>query len=195
MLAYFVSLKRVADQGARAVSDRASLPDFHRDLLDVSVTPNAIQIAIPLIAGFESCRLTAYLDIGGIPTVGFGCTGPDITINTVWTQAQAWTQLVARVQDLAKRVGSLVTVELTDHQFAAILSLAYNIGIGNFASSTMLKDINAGNLADVPHQFWRWNLVAGKVSQGLVNRRNAEVVIWNTPDDPINSVPSTMPTV
>ena len=152
------------------------------------VSPAAIQIAMPAIAGFESCRLIAYQDIDGVWTIGFGCTGPDINEHTVWTQAQAWTSLLAHVQDTAKRIGWLVKTPLTDHNFAALISLAYNIGIGNFASSTMLKDINAGNLADVPHQFTRWNQAGGKVSQGLVNRRNAEIEMWNTADNPPQTV-------
>jgi len=145
------------------------------------MTPRAIQLAISLIQGFEGLRLTAYQDTGGVWTCGYGQTGPDITESTVWTAAQAWARLWASVQEVASQVAALVTVPLTDHQAAALISFTYNVGRGAFAGSTLLRELNAGNYADVPHQMTRWNQDDGKVLQDLVDRRNLEGRVWSTP--------------
>lgn len=146
------------------------------------VIPRAIQLAVPLIQGFEGLELTAYQDTGGVWTCGYGQTGPDVVEGTVWTAAYAWAELWKSVQEVASQVGALVTVPLTDHQMAALISFTYNVGRGAFAGSTLLREINAGNLADVPHQLGRWNQDDGKVLQDLVDRRNREGQVWSTPD-------------
>ena len=76
-----------------------------------------------------------------------------------------------------------MTVSLTDHQAACLIDFAYNCGEGNLEASTLLADIDADNFADVPHQLSRWiHDEGGDVLTDLVNRRNAEIAVWNTPD-------------
>lgn len=145
--------------------------------------------AEPLIQGFEGFhralpggKVQAYPDpaSGGDPwTIGWGSTGPGIVKGTIWTRAEA----VARFRfDLAKfALGvqkALAGAPTSDRQLAAMVSLAYNIGLGAFSGSTLLKRHKAGNHADVASQFLRWNRAAGKIMPGLVRRRAAEAELY-----------------
>ena len=138
---------------------------------------------VKFLHGFEQCKLEAYPDPGsrdGSPwTIGWGSTGPDIRKGTVWTQHQAdarFAQYLAKLSaDMDRLLGDAPT---TQDQYDAMLSLAYNIGTGAFASSTLLKKHKAGLYAEVPAQFLRWNKNDGKVMPGLTRRRNAEADIY-----------------
>ena len=143
------------------------------------------QAGIDLIKSFESCDLDAYLDehVPPKPTIGWGHTGPEVHMGLTWTQQQADDQLL---DDLAHRaeqpVNYLVKHPLTDNQFAALCALVFNIGAGNFGTSTLLRDINSGNSADEGVQWARWNHCGGAVVSGLTRRRTAEWKLWGTPD-------------
>ena len=78
-----------------------------------------------------------------------------------------------------KAVNKYVTVKLTQNQFDALVIFAFNVGIGGFKNSTALKELNNQNYNKVPSQLKRWNKSRGKVMQGLINRRNKEIQIWN----------------
>jgi lysozyme len=134
--------------------------------------------ATKLIQSFEGCKLTAYPDpaTGGAPwTIGYGATGPGITKGTVWTQAQADADLLARVQALGLFIDSEVKIHLTDDEKAALISFTYNVGRGNFDHSTLLKKLNAGDIEGAAKEFLKWNLAAGKVMAGLTKRRSGEM--------------------
>lgn len=126
------------------------------------------------IKGYESLRLSAYDDGVGVVTIGYGHTAtarPGMVI----TRAQA-EQLFLR--DLAPKercVNSAVRVPLSQSQFDALVSLAFNIGCGAFQNSTLLKHLNAGNYRAAAAEFPKWNKGGGKVLGGLVKRRAAEV--------------------
>ena len=134
--------------------------------------------ALPAIKRFEGCRLTAYPDpaSGGDPwTVGYGATGHDIKPGTTWTQDQAEADLVQRVETLVTDIAKFVTLpNLPDTSYAALCSFAYNVGEHALEESTLLKCINAGEYQAAAEQFRRWTRAAGKVSQGLVTRREQE---------------------
>ena len=74
-----------------------------------------------------------------------------------------------------------VTVPVNQNQFDALVSLDYNIGVGNFKSSSVVKNLTAGDFAAAAQSFALWNKSGGQVSQGLVNRRNMEIDLFNTP--------------
>lgn len=138
-----------------------------------------------LIKSFESCRLTAYRDGNGILTIGWGHTGPDVYEGLVWTQEQAdWQFSLDIISRASTAVNIYVHQPVSDNQFAALCSLCYNIGMGDFHSSTALKCINSGDFAAVPGAIGLWNKVRGQISPGLVRRRAAEVELWLTPDNP-----------
>ena len=75
-------------------------------------------------------------------------------------------------------VDNMVTVATTPNQFAALVSLAYNIGSGALRKSTLIKKLNAGNYAGAALEFSRWNRAGGKVLLGLTNRRAEEAAMF-----------------
>lgn len=131
-----------------------------------------------LIARFEGCRLNAYQDEGGTWTVGYGCTGPDIGPGTTWTQPQADAELAARVAELRARLSGLIKPALSPDQYAAVCSLAYNIGVTAFAASTVLRRINAFDFEGAADAFLMWDQVKGQYSEGLANRRKTEAAVF-----------------
>jgi len=142
------------------------------------------QVAWKLITAWEGCKLHAYPDpaTGRKPwNIGYGATGRDIGPNTVWTQAQADADLQDRIDNLGQWIDNF-GVPLTGNQKGALVSLAYNIGIGNLGTSTLLKCLRRGDIAGASSQFLVWNKAAGKVMQGLVNRRKAEKTIFDSPE-------------
>lgn len=139
---------------------------------------------VDLIKRFEGCRLMAYPDpgSGGDPiTIGYGATGPSIKLGVVWSQAQADKRLEEDLNTFSNQVKACLTCTLSDNEFSAIVSLVYNIGIGNFKKSTMLKYLN-GNAEKgiVAEQFLRWNKASGVVLNGLTRRRAAEKKLFLT---------------
>ncbi|WP_052391649.1 lysozyme [Paraburkholderia bannensis] len=140
-----------------------------------------LDIALPLIKGWEKCRLVAYPDARygwRKATVGWGATGPAITQGTVWTQDQADADLIYRVTGIGAHIDSLVTVPLTDEQKAALCDLIYNIGLGAFENSTLLRMLNGHNEQGAADQFRVWNQSDGEVLQNLVDRRDAERALF-----------------
>jgi len=136
-----------------------------------------LNIATEEIKRHEGCKLEAYPDpgTGGDPwTIGYGATGPDIHPGVVWSQEQADTDLSNRLHTLGDRIDAVVHVEINDNQKAALCSFAYNVGMGNLKSSTLLKKLNEGDYDGAAEQFKEWNKAAGHVLQGLVTRRQAE---------------------
>lgn len=139
-----------------------------------------------ILQNAESCRLVAYPDpgTGGIPwTCGWGATGPDIHRGTVWTQAQADARLQADLQHFENAVTQADgTAPTSDNQFSAMCDLAYNIGIGNFLSSSVLRFHKVGDYQSAAAAFALWNRGGGQVLNGLVKRRAAEAALYLTPD-------------
>jgi lysozyme len=142
---------------------------------------SAESIATGIIQSWELCRLNAYKPIPTDPwTIGWGATGSGITQGTVWTQEQADADLQNRVIVLGNQVRAGVKVAATDNQLAAMIDLAYNIGIEAFLNSTLLKLFNEGNTPGAGAQFLVWNESAGHVLNGLENRREAEQRVFFT---------------
>lgn len=133
-----------------------------------------------LIQRLEGLRLTAYQDVGGLWTIGYGHLikpgerfhpyGPVKTI----TQDEAESLYAADSAAARAAVAQAVHVTLTDQMRAALESLAYNIGSGAFIGSTLVRTLNMGNYASAAEQFAVWNKVNGKVVPGLVSRRAVE---------------------
>jgi lysozyme len=121
------------------------------------------------------------IHLDGAPwTCGYGCTGPDISHGTVWTQTHADSQLTVRLNQAADAVDAHVKVDLTPAQKAALTDFVFNEGEGNFASSTLLRLLNASDFVAAAAQFGRWDLAKGKVLPGLDARRAAEKQLFTT---------------
>lgn len=118
-------------------------------------------------------------DLPGDPwTVGYGATGPDIGPHTRWAKDHAERWLTERVTRDADRVNALVKVQLAEHQLTAVLSFVYNVGLGAFSDSTLLRMINRGNFAGAADQFLRWVYSGGERMRGLETRRQREREIF-----------------
>ena len=129
----------------------------------------------------EGCRLTAYPDSAGNWTIGVGHLGahPGMTI----TQDQADKLLQNDLYKFQLSVNDLVTNDdITQGQFDALVDFAFNCGAGNLQSSTLLTDVNAGDLDAAAAQFIRWNHSGGVVVPGLTKRRNAEAAMFTGGD-------------
>ncbi len=142
-----------------------------------------------LIQQFEGCAkkkpdgsFEAYPDpgTGGDPwTIGWGSTGPDIKKGVVWNQKQCDDRFASHLSEFAAGVSKAIgNAPTTQAQFDALVSFAYNVGLGNLASSTLLKLHKAGDHAGAAAQFARWNKAAGKVLPGLTRRRGAEAALY-----------------
>ena len=138
------------------------------------------QSGLHLTEQFESCRLVAYQDVRGVWTIGWGHTGPDVYGGLIITQDQADAWLLQDVQNAVNHVNSLVTVQLTQPEFDALVDFCFNVGCGAFAGSTMLKLLNAGDYAGAADQFERWDKSGGQVIAGLLRRRQTEVQEFNS---------------
>lgn len=130
----------------------------------------------------EGCVLTAYLCPGGHWTIGYGHTsmaGPPHVTPGMRINLQVAETILRR--DLAKfeiGVMRLVKVPLTQFQFDALVSFAFNLGLTNLKKSTLLKVLNQGKYDAVPAQLMRWTRAGGRELRGLVKRRRAEAEIW-----------------
>jgi lysozyme len=137
--------------------------------------------AYGLIRKWEGCRLTAYPDpaTGGAPwTIGYGSTvgvhpGMHITL------AQAESLMEMDVQHRSAQLSQWIHVPVSDNELCAIISLAYNVGLGAVYHSQLLADLNAGKPPKaVSQDFMHFIHAAGHVMQGLVNRRKDEISIF-----------------
>ncbi|HHB1424444.1 TPA: lysozyme [Serratia odorifera] len=128
------------------------------------------------IKGFESLELRAYPDpgTGGKPwTIGWGHT-KGVNPGDQITQQEAEQFLDEDLAVFELTVNTAIKRAMTQNQFDAMVSLAFNIGGRNFAQSTLVKKFNAGDVQGAVDQFPRWKFSAGEVMPGLVRRRAAE---------------------
>jgi lysozyme len=136
-----------------------------------------------LITKHEGLRLKPYLCPAKVPTIGYGTYYPDgkrvTLLDKDITKEYAFEMFKEVANRFAKRVDKLVTSEINQNQFNALVSFAYNVGTGNFASSTLLKKVNKNpNDLSIRYEFLKWNKAGGKVLNGLTNRRNEEADIY-----------------
>jgi lysozyme len=146
------------------------------------------QAAIDLIKEFEGFEEKAYRDPVGILTIGYGTTkaagvGIDPQLGMTITQDDAERYLQLAVQKFAAKIEDMIDVPVTDNQFGALVSLAYNIGPSALAKSTVMKRLNAGDYQGAADAFAMWNKAGGKVLAGLTRRRAAERALFLKPDD------------
>lgn len=132
-----------------------------------------------LIKQFEGCHLKAYKCPAGVWTIGWGTTGPGIQEGLVISQHTADVMLKAHIQDIALDLTDLLRPKsLKQHQFDALISFIYNVGIGAFKKSTMLVLIKRDKMAEAALEFDKWTKSGGKVLPGLVKRRKAEKTLF-----------------
>jgi lysozyme len=141
---------------------------------------------------YEAVRTDMYLDPAGLPTIGIGhlLTKDELSSGKIrmgtervrWRDGITFEDAMSLFsQDIApaeEAINNLVTVTLTQTQFDTMVSFVFNVGVGAFARSTLLKKLNVGDHAEVPTQLARWVYSNGTRLAVLVARRNEEIKQW-----------------
>ena len=134
-----------------------------------------------LVEGFEGFRPDWYADPAGVQTIGFGWTGALPAAYRVPLSLADGRRLlretVGRYEDAVRR---LVAVPLSQRQFDALVSFAYNLGEGSLAESTLLRLLNVGDAWAAAREFDRWIYGGGVVLPGLVRRRAQERALFES---------------
>jgi lysozyme len=142
-----------------------------------------LSLGSELIKSFEGLRLQSYRDSAGVWTIGYGTTvypnGQRVQAGDTITEAQANEYFEHDFQNFASGVSKLVTVPVNPNQIAAMTSLAYNIGLGAFENSTLLRFVNQNPENPlIYNEFLRWVYANGNFVAGLLNRREQEAELY-----------------
>jgi lysozyme len=137
---------------------------------------------LELIRQFEGFRGAAYRDPVGVWTIGYGHTSmagaPEVTPGLTISESEGAAILARDVDQFAKGVRALLRVDVSDGQFSALVSFAYNVGLGALKKSSVLTAVNARDFAAVPRRLQLWVKAGGHVLPGLVKRRAAEAALF-----------------
>ncbi len=152
----------------------------------------SIEKAIELIKKWEGFRREAYQDPVGIWTIGYGTTvyvsGDKVRPGDSITQSNAEFQLKRHIEDkILPKLDVILRQSVNDNQRNALISFIYNVGMGAFRRSTMLKMINYGDFFGAAAQFDRWVYAGGKRLNGLVKRRKEERALFELSDIKVHS--------
>jgi lysozyme len=143
---------------------------------------NVTDQGLSMLRRLEGCRCRAYKDSAGVWTIGYGHTSmagpPPVKPGMRISRREADAILARDVAGFARGVASLLDVPLSDGQFSALVSFAYNIGLENFRKSSVLRAVNSGNFESVPRRLSLWVKAGGRVLPGLVSRRAAEAAMF-----------------
>jgi len=139
---------------------------------------------LTLLQDFEGCELQAYVDCCGVWTIGHGHTGSDVYKGKRISKHDAELLLQKDVEWVERNVKQLVTADISLKEFSALCCFVFNIGVGAFSDSTMLKLLNKRDYAGASAQFLRWNkgVIEGEVREiaGLTRRRLAEQSLFDS---------------
>ncbi len=145
---------------------------------------NHSKAARDLISTFEGRRAQAYPDpaSGSDPwTIGVGHTGPEVHQGLVWDDAQIDAALDADLRRFDDGVTALIgAAPTTQNQFDALVSFAFNEGLGNLGKSTLISRHRVGDYAGAAVEFAKWNRAGSKIMPGLTKRRAAEAALYRT---------------
>jgi lysozyme len=136
---------------------------------------------LELLKRSEGFRSRTYLDVAGFPTIGYGhrLLHPESFSNGI-DEAQAARILAYDVREAEQAILRLVKVPLTQGQFDALVDFCFNLGEGKLATSTLLKDLNAGRYDAAQEQLLRWDHAGSQENAGLRARREAEAELWGS---------------
>lgn len=142
---------------------------------------------VELTKRFEQCRLAAYIPRpGDVPTIGYGHTrGVHLGMTCSPQQADQW--LAEDYANSEANVNEHVNIQITQHEFDALVDFDFNLGDGALNKSTLLRLLNEGDVADAAKEFEKWDHAGGKVLAGLLRRRLEEEEMFNTPDEPTDN--------
>lgn len=152
---------------------------------------SALAIAFVMVSGndgLEGREHYAYKDPIGILTVCDGHTGSDIIAGRYYSDQECDAITKSDLLKVEKQVKPLILVDMANTQLAAIYSFVYNVGIGNFKSSTMLKMINSRDRVGACDQLLSWVYAGGKKWKGLMTRREIEQEICKWTKQPVKNL-------
>lgn len=135
---------------------------------------NVSEAGIAFISGFEGLRLTAYQDQGGVWTIGYGHTGPDVHQGLRWTQEQALNALRRDADTASVSVKALIRAPINQKQFDALTDFVFNLGPRALMHSNLRNKLNDRNYSGAAEEFLQWDHVNGREVEGLKRRRQAE---------------------
>ncbi len=139
-----------------------------------------------IIKSFEGLELRAYQDSVGVWTIGYGHTSaagpPQVTPGMTITEAQAEQILRTDLGIFERGVQGALRVNTTSDQFSAMVSFAFNVGLGAYRDSTLLRKHNSGDFQGAANEFLRWVYAGGQVLPGLERRRQAERALYLSQD-------------
>jgi lysozyme len=140
------------------------------------------QAGIDLIRRFEGFRGTAYRCPSGVWTIGYGHTSnagaPKVMQGMTMTEADAGKTLASDIQSFASGVRSSLQRRVSDDQFSALVSFAFNVGLDGFRSSSVKKAVDSGDFDAVPRRLGLWVKGGGRILPGLIKRRAAEAELF-----------------
>lgn len=129
--------------------------------------------AIDIVKSFEGCKLVAYQDVRGIWTIGYGHT-KGVYPGMTCTQAQADAWLIADLQEASSELLQVSPGPFAPGAQDALISFVFNLGIGDYRSSTLREYVHAQDWPAVKTEFLKWDHSGGQVIAGLLRRREAE---------------------
>ncbi len=136
------------------------------------------EAGLALTKRYEGLRLAAYQDQGGIWTIGYGHTGPDVHSGRVVSNLEAEALLRADLRSAIDCVNKNLNVAAEQNHFDALVDFCFNAGRGNFTKSTLLTQVNAKDFAAAADQFGIWINVNNQPNRGLQRRRAAEAAMF-----------------
>lgn len=163
-----------------------AMPPKLRNSVIAAVPLGAITIASALITGptgndgLEGVRYNPYQDVVGIWTVCWGHTGKDIILGKTYTKAECQALLDKDLNAVARQINPYIKVSIPETTRGALYSFVYNVGAGNFKTSTLLRKINQGDTKGACDQLRVWIYAGKKRWVGLMTRREIEreVCLW-----------------
>jgi lysozyme len=148
-----------------------------RNRLIAAAGGGAVLIATVFLGGKDGVEgrvYEPYKDVAGVWTVCDGITGAGVIQSKHYTDRECDSLLWQRVRQVKAQVDPLVKVPLSEYQRAALYSFTYNVGIGSFSKSMLLKRLNAGDQEGACNELRRWVYAGGVKWKGLLNRREME---------------------
>lgn len=139
----------------------------------------ALVMAAAMIVPLEGTEFTPYYDVAGVLTVCHGHTGSDIIEDKTYSKEECEALLQKDLAKVKEQVDPMILVDIPEHTRAALYSFTYNVGIGAFSRSTLLKKLNASDIEGACGELKRWVYAGGKKWNGLISRRKVEEEICN----------------
>lgn len=140
----------------------------------IAAGAGAIAIAASMIKPLEGIEYVPYRDVVGVLTVCYGTTGPDVIEGKVYTKEECEYFLQRDLKKIERQILPMIKPALRKPTKAALYSFTYNVGVGAFSRSTLLKKLNAGDITGACSELKRWVYAGGQKWKGLITRRQIE---------------------